>query len=88
MPEIYLTDRFKKAYRDFPEHLRKKVNKAMCFLAEDVRYPSLRTKSVQGAQGVYEARVDRGCRMTYERLPGDTLLMRVVGEHDEVLGNP
>ncbi len=88
MPEIYISARFKKAYRNLPEQLRQKVKKAMRLLAEDIRYPSLRTKPVQGASGVYEARVDRGCRMTYERLPGDALLMRVVGKHDEVLRNP
>lgn len=88
MPEIYLSNRFKKAYRKLPEQLQKKVNKAMRLLAKDIRYPSLRTKPVQGAPGIYEARVDRSCRLTYERLPGDALLLRVVGEHDQVLRNP
>jgi hypothetical protein len=37
---------------------------------------------------VYEARVDVNYRLTYERLAGDILLIRVVGLHDEALKNP
>lgn len=29
---------------------------------------------------------DQSYRMTYERLPDDTLLLRVVGKHDELKG--
>jgi len=43
---------------------------------------------IQGAAGIYEARVDQDYRLTYEREAGDTLLLRVVGRHDEALKNP
>ncbi|MBT3391572.1 MAG: hypothetical protein HN413_14325 [Chloroflexi bacterium] len=88
MPEIELTDRFLKSYAILPEQIRKKVNKAIRLLANDPRHPSLQTKPIQGAKGIYEARADRAYRMTYERLPGDVLRLRVVGEHDETLKNP
>lgn len=88
MPEIETTDRFDKAYLNLPLEIRKKIQKAIRLLAEDPRYPSLQTKPVQSAAGIYEARIDRGYRMTYERLPNDVLLLRVVGKHDETLKNP
>lgn len=88
MPEIEITESFKKANENLPEHLKKKVIKALEFLAQDPRYPGLQTKPIQGAKGIYEARVDQTYRMTYERLPGDVLRMRVVGKHDETLKNP
>ncbi len=88
MPEIEITESFKKAYENLPEHLKKKVIKALEFLAQDPRYPELQTKPIQGAKGVYEARVDQAYRMTYERLPGNVLRMREVGKHDATLKNP
>jgi len=88
MPEVKFTDRFLKAYERLPEEIKKKIRKAVRLLATDSKYPSLQTKPVQGAKGIYEARVDRAYRMTYERLEGDILQMRVVGKHDETLKNP
>ena len=58
------------------------------FLADDPRHPSLQSKPIRGARGLYEARVDRFYRLTYERLPGDVLRLRVVGRHDETLRDP
>ena len=88
MPKIEVTLRFRKAYRKLPPAIQKKVRKALRLLAEDPRHPSLHTKPIQGAPGIYEARVDRSYRMTYERLPGDVLRVRVVGKHDETLKKP
>ena len=88
MPKIQLTERFKKCYLDLDKNTRKKVDKAIRFLAEDPRHPSLRCKSIQGAPGIYEASADLSYRMTFERLPNDVLRLRVVGKHDEALNNP
>ena len=88
MPEVELTDRFKSAFTELPDSINKKVQKAIRLLANDPRHPSLQTKPIQGAKGIYEARADRAYRMTNERLPGDVLRMRVVGKHDEHLKNP
>jgi mRNA-degrading endonuclease RelE of RelBE toxin-antitoxin system len=85
MPEIELADTFKKCYGDLPRDIKKKVKKALRLLANDPRHPSLQTKPIEGAPGIYEARVDIHYRMTYERLPGDKLRVRVVGPHDETL---
>jgi mRNA interferase RelE/StbE len=88
MPELETSERFEQAYEILPFDIRKKVAKAMRLLAENPRHPSLQTKPVQGIRGIYEARVDQSYRMTYQRLPDDVLLLRVVGRHDETLKNP
>ncbi len=88
MPEIKITEHFRKTYTSLPSNAQKKILKAIRLLAENPRYPSLQTKPIQGAPGIYEARIDRAYRMTYERLPNDVLLLRVVGKHDEALKNP
>lgn len=88
MPKIRLTERFLRSYSELPFRIQKKTKKALRLLGEDPRYPSLQTKPVEGAPGIYEARVDRKYRLTFERLPGDVLLLRVIGAHDETLKNP
>ncbi|MFU8773058.1 MAG: type II toxin-antitoxin system RelE family toxin [Anaerolineales bacterium] len=88
MPEIELTDAFIKFYENLPPEIKKKVKKALRLLAENPRHPSLQTKPVEGAPGIYEARVDQRYHLTYERLAGDVLRMRVVGKHDTALKKP
>lgn len=88
MPEIELTETFKKYYGDLPGHIQKRAKKALRLLAENPRHSSLRSKPIEGAPGIYEASIDMQYRMTYERLPGDVLSLRVVGKHDEALKNP
>lgn len=88
MPKIKLTDRFIELYKNLPESIRKKINRQIQLLSENPRHPSLQTKPIQGTNGIYEARVDIDYRLTYERLPDDTLLLRVVAKHDEALKKP
>jgi addiction module RelE/StbE family toxin len=88
MPEILISETFRKQLARLPKDIQKKVLKAMRLLAEDPRHPSLQTKPIEGAPGIYEARVDQRYRMTYERLPQDTLQLRVVGKHEETLKKP
>lgn len=88
MPEIEIPESFLRYYANLPKPIQKKVSKALHLLADNPRHPSLRSKPIEGAPGIYEARVDRQYRLTYERLPGDVLRLRVVGKHDEALNNP
>ena len=79
MPEIVLTETFKNGYANLPPKIQKKAEKALRLLAGNPRHPSLRSKPIEGAKGIYEARVDQNYRLTYERLPDDILQIRVVG---------
>jgi mRNA-degrading endonuclease RelE of RelBE toxin-antitoxin system len=88
MPKIKLTDRFIELYKNLPKSIRKKINRQIQLLAENPRHPSLQTKPIQGTNGIFEARVDINYRLTYERLPGDTLLLRVVAKYDDALKKP
>jgi mRNA-degrading endonuclease RelE of RelBE toxin-antitoxin system len=88
MPKAKASPRFKIAFKNLPPEIQAKVIKALKLLEENPRHPSLQTKPVHGIRGVYEARVDQSYCMTYQRLPNDILLLRVVGKHDETLKNP
>jgi mRNA-degrading endonuclease RelE of RelBE toxin-antitoxin system len=88
MPEIQLSESFHQWYAKLPDDIKKKTRKELRLLAENPRHPSLRSKPIEGAKGIFEARVDQKYRHTFERLPGDVLRIRVVGKHDETLKNP
>ncbi len=87
MPKIRFTRRFLKSFARLPAAVQEKVKKQITLFAEDPRHPSLQTKSIQGAPGIYEARVDIDDRMTYEGDVNDTFILRVVGKHDEAIKN-
>ena len=88
MPKIKFSKRFLKSFARLPKVVQEKIKKQIVLLAENPRHPSLQTKPIQGATGIYEARVDIDYRMTYEREADDTLVLRVVGKHDQALQNP
>jgi len=88
MPKIKFTRRFLKSFSLLPGVVQEKVKKQITLLANDPRHPSLQTKPIQGAPGIYEARVDINYRFTYERENDDTLVLRVVARHDRALNNP
>jgi mRNA-degrading endonuclease RelE of RelBE toxin-antitoxin system len=86
MPIVF-TDRFVRAYDQLPGEIQKKVKKALRLLDSDARHPSLQVRPIQGLSGIYEARVDRKYRMTFE-FDGDLRIMRNVDNHDECLKRP
>ena len=78
---------FQKCYQDLPFNIQKKVDKQIVLLSDNFQHPSLHTKKIKGAPGIWEARIDISYRLTFEII-GDTIFLRVVGNHDEVLKNP
>ncbi len=82
-----ITKRFEEAYRALPKTLQGKTNKALQFLSDNPAHPSLRLKKIKGIYNIWEARIDKSCRMTLEVHP-DYYLLRNIGKHDETLGNP
>lgn len=81
------TERFKEAYRALSPPDRERVKKALGLLKSNWRHPSLRVKKMQGTRTIWEARVSRSLRLTFN-LEDDVILLRNVGPHDETLSNP
>jgi mRNA-degrading endonuclease RelE of RelBE toxin-antitoxin system len=84
---VVISERFARAYAKLPGDVQNKVDKALRLLDEDFRHPGLRARRVEGTEEIYEARVDHRHRITYHR-EGDRLVMRNVGEHDDILRRP
>lgn len=85
------SERFKRAFQSLPKEVQKKTVRALRLMSENVFYPSLVVKRVQGYTGVWEARIDIKYRLTfqYEQKEGETIcIFRNVDNHDECLKNP
>jgi len=81
------TARFKKAWKELNEEEKDLARKALRNLAADLGYPALRVKKMQGVEHVWEARISRSLRMTFQ-IEGDTIILRNIGRHDETLERP
>lgn len=78
--------RFDEQLNNIPQFVRKKFFKQLKILLENPRHPSLRVKKIQGEENIWEARVDIQYRFTFE-YEEEFILLRTVGNHDEVLKN-
>ncbi len=85
--KIARTERFKRAYRKLSPEDQARAKKTIRLLLENPRHPGLRVKRVKGTRHIWEARVSRCCRLTFE-IRDDAYLLRNIGEHDKVLGAP
>ena len=84
---ITRTARFKRAWEELTEEDKELGRKALRNLATDLGYPALRVRKIQGTGHIWEARVSRSLRLTFE-LERDTLVLRNIGRHDETLERP
>jgi len=85
--KVARTARFKKAWKELNENERKLARKALQNLIINIRYPALRVKKIQGVNKLWEARISRSLRMTFQ-IQGNLILLRNIGRHDETIGNP
>ena len=85
--KITRTARFKKAWQELTEEEKALGRKALRNLATDLRYPALRVRKMQGVEHIWEARVSRSLRMTFQ-IEGDTIILCNIGRHDETLERP
>lgn len=75
---------FDKDYQKMPFPVKKRAKKQFAFLLEDWRHPSLGVKKVKSERGVWEARLTKSYRFTFE-IRGKIIFLRRIGRHDEVL---
>lgn len=85
--KVFAYEKFRSFYKKLPAQIQRKTDKQLRLLADNPRHPSLQVKKIQGTSGIWEARVDRKYRLSFE-WTSDTLYLRVVGNHDDVLKNP
>jgi len=83
---LYYTRSFREDYRRLPQSIKDRLSKQLGFLLENPGHPSLRLRKMVDPREIWEARVTRKYRLTFQ-IQGDLYLLRRVGPHD-VLDNP
>jgi mRNA-degrading endonuclease RelE of RelBE toxin-antitoxin system len=86
--KLTLTERFRKSVLELESETREKLKKQISLLVAEPRHPSLRVKKIKGTGSVFEARVDRDFRFTFEFGEKHEIILRVVGRHDPTLKKP
>ena len=84
---ITRTESFKKAWKRLDEAQKSLAWKAIDNMVIDMRYPSLKVKKIKGIEHIWEARVSRSLRITFQ-IEGDMIILRNIGQHDETLERP
>jgi len=72
---------FDQDYRSLPEVLKDRAEKQLGLLLENPHHPSLQIKKIKGHLNIWEGRVTKSYRFTFQ-MSGDTYLLRRIGTHD------
>lgn len=84
--KVLVTKPFAKDYRKLPKHIQETIDKQLDLLLLNPEHPSLNTKKMNDPRDIWEGRVTKSYRFTYQ-ITGDTYILRRVGTHD-ILRNP
>lgn len=88
MPELEISDQFRKVLQRKPAELQAAILKCVARLGEDPRHPGLRTHRLQGVSGVWEAYVDRANRVTFHYGDDGRIVLRNNCNHDILTRRP
>ena len=76
------TDAFVRDFQDLSNDLQRRAEEALRRFASDPRHPSLRVKKMEPkSRGIFELRVTKSCRITFETGHNDVRLRRI-GAHN------
>jgi addiction module RelE/StbE family toxin len=78
--KVSFTKPFKRDYKGLPQNIQDQTDKQIIHLMENPKHPSLNIKKMEGHKSIWEARITKGYRMTFQ-IDGDTCLLRRVGTH-------
>jgi len=84
--QLYATEKFKKQYKTLPAPIKKQVKKQLALLMSNINHPSLNSKKMQDPRDIWDARISRSYRFTFQ-IKNDFYILRTVGTHD-ILKSP
>ncbi len=75
------TRRFRKEYRGLPTEIQKAFDQKLDIFLNDMTYPSLRVKRIQGTKDRWEGSITMKYRFTFQ-LFDNQVTFRAIGTHD------
>jgi mRNA-degrading endonuclease RelE of RelBE toxin-antitoxin system len=79
--KIQTTRPFDEDYNALPESIKERADKQFVLLLENPHHPSLRLKKIKGHPNIWEGRVTKSYRFTFQ-ISGEIYLLRRIGIHD------
>lgn len=80
------TKTFVRDYQKLPQHIQKAADKQLKLLSSNPQHPSLNIKKMNDPRGIWEARITKSYRMTFQ-IEDNTYIFRKIGTH-EILEKP
>jgi len=85
--ELFLSSSFEKDYEKLPRSIQEQCDRQLLVLLKNPHHPSLRTSKMQGFKNIWEGRVTKDYRFTFQ-VAKDLYIIRRVGKHNEILKKP
>jgi mRNA interferase RelE/StbE len=79
--KLQRSERFKREFQSLPATIQRRAEKQLALFLNNSRHPSLRIKKMQGIPGIWEGRITRSYRFTFE-LHNDLCILLRIGTHD------
>jgi mRNA-degrading endonuclease YafQ of YafQ-DinJ toxin-antitoxin module len=80
---IQTTGPFDRDFQLLPETIKGQTEKQLRLLLEDPHHPSLRMKKIKGHPKIWEGRITKSYRFTFQ-ISGETYLLRRIGTHNSL----
>ena len=84
---LLLTKFFDRDYKNLPRIIQEQCDKQLAILLKNPHHPSLRTSKIQSFKDIWEGRITKSIRFSFQILEGIYIIRRI-GKHDEVLKKP
>jgi mRNA interferase RelE/StbE len=78
---LYFTRSFEKDYSKLPEKIQNSIDKQLVLLLDNPYHPSLHSKKIKGTPNLWELRISKGYRLSYE-MTDDSIIILRAGTHD------
>lgn len=85
--KIIHTKTSRKNFQNLPLTIQQIVEKQLKLFLSNPRHPSLGIKKIQGSKNIWEGRITKDIRFTFQ-IDRDTYILRRIGRHNEVLRKP
>jgi mRNA interferase RelE/StbE len=78
---LQTTRPFDDDYKALPESIKNLADKQFTLLLENPRHPSLRLKKIKAHPDIWEGRITKSYRFTFQ-ISGETYILRRMGTYD------
>jgi mRNA-degrading endonuclease RelE of RelBE toxin-antitoxin system len=79
--KLFFTHSFIRDYQALPDQVQEAVDKKFQLFLSNRRHPSLNIKKMQDPRGIWEGRITKGYRFTFQ-MEGEVCILRRLGTHD------